>query len=224
MNAVSPSSTDRTKLRRLAEKEVRDQDVLYDILDASLIAHVTVSDESGQPYILPTGYVRVGDRVLFHGSSGSRLFRKLAEGDPTCFTVTRHDGMVLARSGFESSMLFRCVMVLGSCRAIEGDDKMESLRLITEHLLPGRWADIRPPSRKELAASLVLELSLTECSVKIATEGPPPEDEIDDIASPIYGRIWAGVVPMTESFGEPIADTNAAGIALPEYVTAWQRR
>lgn len=221
---MTPSSTKRTKLNRAPAKEVRDQQVLYDILDASLIAHVTVSDADGQPYVLAVGYARVDDRVLFHGSSGSRLFRQLAAGDRTCFTVTRHDGMVLARSGFESSMLFRSVMVLGIATAIEGEGKVEALRLITEHLLPGRWAQIRPPSRKELAATLVLELPLTECSVKVASEGKSAADEIDDINSPIYGKIWAGVVPITESYDEPIADANAAGIPVPDYLTRWQRQ
>jgi len=225
MNSPSLSETPRTKLHRLAEKEVKDPKILHEILDASYVAHVAVVDEDGQPFVLPQAYARVGNKVLFHGSSGSRLYRALAAGAPTCLTVTRHDGMVLARSGFESSMLFRCVMVLGSCREIkEHDEKVEALRLITEHLFPGRWAEIRWPSKKELAAALVLELPLDECSVKVATQGPPPQDEAGDIASPTFGKIWAGVVPISESFGVPLADANAQGIPVPDYVTQWTRR
>lgn len=217
------STSERTRLRRAPHKEVLDRNVLHEILDASLIAHVTVSDADAQPYVLPVGYARAGERVLFHGSSGSRLFRNLAEGGATCFTVTRHDGMVLARSGFASSMLFRCVMVLGSCHALEGRQKLEALRLITEHLLPGRWAEIRPPSRKELAATLVLELPLAECSVKVATADRGLADEPGDIESPLYGKIWAGIVPITESFGEPRPDEAAQAIPVPDYLKAWQR-
>ena len=222
-SAPEPGSTELTRLRRLPQKSVGERAVLYDILDASLIAHVGICDQAAQPFVLPVGYARSADTVLFHGSSGSRLFRALAAGASTCFTVTRHDGMVLARSGFESSILFRCAMVFGTCRVVDGPDKLDALRLITEHLLPGRWPDIRPPSTKELAATTVLELPLTECSVKVGASGPSAEDEAQDIASPIYGRIWAGIVPMAESFGTPVADTHAAGIPVPDYLTDWRR-
>ena len=146
---------------------------------------------------MPVGYARDGDRVLFHGSTGSRLFRGLAAGQRTCLTVTLLDGMVLARSTFESSMHYRGVMVLGVSSVLEGDDKDHALEVITEHLLPGRWSEARHPNKKELAATLVLALPLDEISVKVA-DGPP-DDEEDDISRPI----WAGVVPLRESFGEP---------------------
>jgi nitroimidazol reductase NimA-like FMN-containing flavoprotein (pyridoxamine 5'-phosphate oxidase superfamily) len=209
----APGSTERTTLRRIAEKAVEDRAVGYQILDAGFVAHVAVSDDSGQPYVVPVGYARDGDRVLFHGSTGSRLFRGLAEGQPTCLTVTLLDGMVLARSTFESSMQYRGVMVLGNCQVLEDVDKDRALEVITEHLLPGRWSEARHPNKKELAATLVLALDLTEMSVKVSAG--PPEDEEDDIPRPI----WAGVVPLVESFREPIpAPDLVEPYPVPDYV------
>jgi len=214
----APGSTERTTLRRIAEKAVEDRAVGYQILDAGFVAHVAVSDDSGQPYVVPVGYARDGDRVLFHGSTGSRLFRGLAEGQPTCLTVTLLDGMVLARSTFESSMQYRGVMVLGNCQVLEDVAKDRALEVITEHLLPGRWSEARHPNKKELAATLVLALDLTEMSVKVSAG--PPEDEEDDISRPI----WAGVVPLVESFREPIpAPDLVEPYPVPDYVKAWKR-
>jgi uncharacterized protein len=214
----APGSTDRTTVRRLAEKTVNDRATGYAILDAGFVAHVSVADPTGQPYVVPVGYARDGDRVLFHGSTGSRLFRGLADGQPTCLTVTLLDGMVLARSTFESSMQYRGVMALGRCTVLEGADKDHALEVITEHLLPGRWSEARHPNRKELAATLVLALPLDEMSVKVA-DGPP-EDEDDDIARPI----WAGVVPLREAFGEPVpAPDLVEPYPVPEYVKTWNR-
>ncbi|MBU6244885.1 MAG: pyridoxamine 5'-phosphate oxidase family protein [Actinomycetales bacterium] len=195
--------------------------MLHAILDAGLVAHVAVQDESGQPYVIPVGYGRRGDDVLFHGSTGSRLFRSLAAGQPTCLTVTLLDGLVLARSAFESSMNYRSVMVLGVARRLSGDDELDALRAISEHLLPGRWADIRHPSAKERAATLTLALPLDECSVKVRTGGP--EDLEEDVADPVFGGVWAGHVPLTESFGAPVpCDNNTAGLT-PTYIETWHR-
>ncbi len=214
----APGTTDRTTVRRLAEKTINDRGTGYSILDAGFVAHVSVVDESGQPYVVPVGYARDGDRVLFHGSTGSRLFRGLADGQSTCLTVTLLDGMVLARSTFESSMQYRGVMALGSCSVLEGADKDRALELITEHLLPGRWAEARHPSQKERAATLVLALNLDEISVKVS-DGPP-EDEDEDVSRPI----WAGVVPLRESFGDPVdAPDLVEPFPVPAYVKAWRR-
>jgi nitroimidazol reductase NimA-like FMN-containing flavoprotein (pyridoxamine 5'-phosphate oxidase superfamily) len=214
----TPGSTERTVIKRLADKTVEDRSVGYDILDAGFVAHVSVADEHGQPYVIPVGYARDGDVVLFHGSTGSRLFRALASGQPTCLTVTLLDGMVLARSTFESSMQYRGVMVLGHCRVLEGRDKDRALEVITEHLLPGRWSEARHPSNKELAATLVLSLPLNEMSVKVSAG--PPEDEADDILRPV----WAGVVPLTESFGAPVSAPDLVEpFPVPDYVSRWRR-
>lgn len=213
-----PGTTSRTRVRRLSEKAVHDRDVLNAILDAGLVAHLAVTDEQGQPYVLPVGYARDGDHVLFHGSTGSRLFRGLASGQRTCFTVTLLDGLVLARSTFESSMHYRGVMVLGSAHKVTGKQKLAALEVITEHLLPGRWAEARHPNQKELAATMVLALPLDEVSVKVA-DGPPT-DEPEDVPMPI----WAGVVPMREVLQPPIDAPDLAGpYPVPSYVQAWTR-
>ena len=214
----APGSTERTTVRRIPEKTVNDRPTGYAILDAGFVAHVSVVDDSGQPYVVPVGYARDGDRVLFHGSTGSRLFRGLADGQPMCLTVTLIDGMVLARSTFESSMNYRGVMVLGTSTVLEGDDKDHALEVITEHLLPGRWSEARHPSTKELAATLVLALDLTEMSVKVSAG--PPDDEDDDISRPI----WAGVVPIVETFGEPeSAPDLVEPYPVPDYIKTWHR-
>jgi nitroimidazol reductase NimA-like FMN-containing flavoprotein (pyridoxamine 5'-phosphate oxidase superfamily) len=144
------------------------------------------------------------------------LFRTLADGAPTCLTVTRYDGLVLARSTFESSMHYRCAMVLGRSAALEGDAKYAALQHITEHLMPGRWVDARHPNRKELAATLVLSLPITEWSVKVSAG--PPNDAPEDLDRPV----WAGVVPVHEAYGVPQpAPDLRVDLPVPAYVRSW---
>jgi nitroimidazol reductase NimA-like FMN-containing flavoprotein (pyridoxamine 5'-phosphate oxidase superfamily) len=209
----------RTTVRRLPEKQQHDRGALDAALDAGLVAHVAVVDGEGQPFVLPVGYARDGDRVLFHGSTASRLFRSLADGAPTCLTVTLLDGLVVARSVFESSMRYRSAMVLGTASAVDGPAKLAALRAISEHLMPGRWADARPPNRKELAATLVLALPLVEWSVKVSDGFP------DDADADLDLPLWAGVVPLTQEYGEalPAPDLRRA-FPVPDYVSAWARR
>ena len=188
------------------------------VLDAGRVAHVAVQDADHQPYVVPVAYARDGDTVLFHGSTGSRLFRSLADGAPTCLTVTLLDGLLAARSVFESSMHYRCAMVLGVATVLEGDAQLAGLERVTEHLLPGRWADARQPNRKELAATLVLALPLTEWSVKVS-DGPP-DDADEDLDLPY----WAGVVPLREVLGTPLPAPDLRGSPpLPPYVESWTR-
>lgn len=218
----APGSTERTRGRRIPENSVTETAALHHVLDAGLVAHVAVVDEIGQPFVLPVAYARRGEQVLFHGSTGSRLFRGLAAGQPTCLTVTLLDGLVLARSAFESSMNYRAVMVLGVATQLSGDDELDALACITEHLLPGRWLECRHPSAKERAATLTLALDLTECSVKIRTGDP--DDDPADLVDPIYSRIWAGTVPLSESFGTPVrSDDCFADVEVPAYVARWRR-
>jgi nitroimidazol reductase NimA-like FMN-containing flavoprotein (pyridoxamine 5'-phosphate oxidase superfamily) len=208
--------TDRTTVRRLPEKQVRDRPVLDAVLDAGRVAHVAVRDEDGQPYVVPVAYARDGDTVLFHGSTASRLFRGLAEGAPTCLTVTLLDGLVAARSVFESSMHYRSAMVLGTAAVLTGEDKLRALQQVSEHLMPGRWADARQPNRKELAATLVLSLPLDEWSVKVSDS--PPDDAAEDLDLPV----WAGVLPLREVAGEPVPAPDLRGAPpLPAYVGEW---
>lgn len=215
-----PGSTPRTRVKRIPEKAVTDRELAYAILDAGLVAHVAVVTD-GQPYVVPVGYARVGDEVIFHGSSASRLFKTLSAGAPTCLTVTLLDGLVLARSLFESSMHYRTVMALGTCRRLEGDDAVAALLDLSERLMPGRPSEARHPAPQELKATITLALPLVEISVKVGNR--PPEDVPEDLVDPVYSRIWAGWVPITESFGEPMADEFATGIPVPDYVRAWRR-
>src|SRR4051812_32659176 len=211
--------TDRTIVRRLPEKQVRDRPVLDAVLEAGRVAHVAVRDEDGQPYVVPVAYARDGDTVLFHGSTASRLFRGLAEGAPTCLTVTLLDGLVAARSVFESSMHYRSAMVLGTAVVLTGDDKLRALQQVSEHLMPGRWADARQPNRKELAATLVLSLPLDEWSVKVSDS--PPDDAAEDLDLPV----WAGVLSQHEIYGEATAAPDLRpGLELPGYVRDWTPR
>ncbi len=212
-----PGSTERTRLRRIPEKAVTDREVLHAILDAGLVAHVGIVDENGQPYVVPVAYARDGDRILFHGSTGSRLFRRLADGAPTCVTVTLLDGLVLARSAFESSMHYRGAMALGTCTVLMDEQKDDALRRISDHLLPGRWDDIRSPSRKERVSTLVLALPLDEVSVKVS-DGMP-----DDVEEDRDRPVWAGVVPIREVFGAPLPDEAGAAFPVPDYVSGWTR-
>ncbi|WP_432831548.1 pyridoxamine 5'-phosphate oxidase family protein [Dactylosporangium sp. CA-092794] len=176
---------ERTRIRRLPDKAVREREALHAVLDAGLAAHVAFAHE-GQPYAIPVAYARAGDTVLFHGSTGSRLFRHLAGGAPCCLSVTLIDGLILARSAFEASMRYRSAMILGTCTVVE--DQVPALRAISEHLVPGRWALIRPPSRKELAATLVLALPLSEWSLKVS-DGWPETSPDDAGWSPPTGVI-----------------------------------
>jgi nitroimidazol reductase NimA-like FMN-containing flavoprotein (pyridoxamine 5'-phosphate oxidase superfamily) len=210
--------SDRTRIRRLPEKSVSDRAVLHAVLDAGLVAHVGIADDTGQPYVLPVAYARDGERVLFHGSTGSRLFRALAAGAPTCLTVTLLDGLVVARSLFESSMRYRSVLALGRCSVLEGDAKAAALDCISDHLMPGRRGEAREPNAKELAATLVLALPLDETSVKVSS-GDPADDPAD-----LDRPVWAGVVPLAESYGAPVDAPDLRGAhPVPGYVLAWRR-
>jgi nitroimidazol reductase NimA-like FMN-containing flavoprotein (pyridoxamine 5'-phosphate oxidase superfamily) len=201
--------TERTQIRRLPEKAVDDLVVLHAILDAARVAHVGITDEDGRPVVIPTGMARDGDRLLFHGSTGSRLFRGLAAGAEVCVTVTLLDGMVLARSAFESSMHYRSAMVFGVATEVPPDAKVAALRAMSEAWLPGRWDTLRAPTTKELAATTVLALPLDEWSVKVS-DGPP-DDAPEDLDAPV----WAGVLPLVTSYGDPVPAPDLRGDPPP---------
>jgi nitroimidazol reductase NimA-like FMN-containing flavoprotein (pyridoxamine 5'-phosphate oxidase superfamily) len=202
---MTRETTQRTRIRRLPEKAVDDLAVLHALLDAARFAHVAFTDESGRPVNIPTGAARDGDRLLLHGSTGSRLFRRLAAGADVCVTVTLLDGMVLARSAFESSMHYRSAMVFGMTTEVSADGKVAALRAMSEAWLPGRWDTLRPPNAKELAATSVLALPLGEWSVKVS-DGDP-EDPPEDLDEPV----WAGVLPIVTSYGEPLPAHDLRG-------------
>lgn len=216
----APGSTARTRIRRLPDKTVTEREVAYAILDAGRLAHVGLVVD-GQPYVVPVAFARRGDDAIFHGSSASRLFTTLAAGAPTCLTVTLVDGLVLARSLFESSMHYRSVMALGVPRRLTGEEEVEALLHLSEHLMPGRTAEARHPLPQELKATITLALPLDEISVKVG-DGPPDDVPTDLVDEP-FASIWAGSVPIREAFGEPLADDQATGVPLPAYVENWGR-
>jgi uncharacterized protein len=212
------SPTTRTRLVREPERAVYDRAAAYRILDEGFICHVGFVVD-GQPFVIPTGYGRVGDSLYIHGSAASRMLRNLDEGVALCVTVTLLDGLVLARSIFNHSMNYRSVVVLGTAVAVQDPaEKLEALRRLSEHILPGRWVESRQPNEKEIKATLVMRLPITEFSAKVR-QGPPIDDEAD-YAFPT----WAGVIPLEMVAGEPIDDPRLmAGQVVPEYVKGYSR-
>ena len=176
MSTYAP--TQRTQVHRLPKRAVYDKEQVHAILDEGFICHVGFAVD-GQPYVIPTGYGRVDDRIYIHGSAASRMLRSLNQGIDLCFTVTLVDGFVLARSAFHHSMNYRSVVVLGKAHPIDDPaEKMTALHAITNHIVPGRWEEVRTPTEKELKATSVLFLDLDEVSAKVRT-GPPVDDEED---------------------------------------------
>jgi nitroimidazol reductase NimA-like FMN-containing flavoprotein (pyridoxamine 5'-phosphate oxidase superfamily) len=206
------SSTARTALRRHHDRARTGRDYLYAVLDAGLICHLGVIAD-GVPRVLPTGYGRLDDALYLHGSSANATFIAGA-GQEVCVTVTHLDGLVCARAVFNHSMNYRSAMIFGVARLLtDPAERTLALRVITEHLTPGQWSYARQPTRKELAATSVLAVPLSEASVKIRTGGP--SDEPEDYAA----DVWAGVVPVTMSFGEPEPDAALwPGIATPKHI------
>ena len=202
-----------TRFRRLREKGSKDFTLACEIIDAAKICHVGITVDE-QPYVVPMAMARDGHDLLLHGSIASRLMKNLGSGTACCVTITHLDGLVLARSAFNSSMHYRSVMIFGVAKAVtEYADKEHGLNLLTEHLLPGRLTDIRPSSRKEINATMFLKLPLKTFTVKVSQA--PPDDPQKDLES----TTWAGVVPLELKAGKPVAAPDLAdGIALPAYV------
>ena len=215
MSADVPlSTTRRTTLHRLRERGRADRAELYAILDTGLVCHLGVIVD-GSPVVLPTGYGRTGDTLYLHGSSANRALLA-ADGHEICVTVTHLDGLVCARSVFNHSMNYRSAVIFGTARLVTDDGaRLAALRAVTEQLVPGQWDHVRQPTRKELAATSVLELSLAEASVKVRTG--PPHDEPEDYDTPV----WAGVLPARLVFGAPEPDPDLRdGIAVPGHIEA----
>jgi nitroimidazol reductase NimA-like FMN-containing flavoprotein (pyridoxamine 5'-phosphate oxidase superfamily) len=210
--------TERTKLKRLPARGHFDRETVYGILDEGFICHVGFAPQ-GQPFVIPTGYARVDDKLYIHGSQASRMLRTLSGGIDACVTVTIIDGLVLARSAFHHSMNYRSVVVFGRATIIEDrEEKIAALLALSEHIIRGRWNDVREPTEEELLQTTVLSLPLVEASAKIRT-GPPLDDE-EDYSLPV----WAGVIPLKLEAGEPIKDPRLPdGIEVPGYARAYKR-
>lgn len=217
--APSKAPSSRTRVKRMPDRGAYERDQVDAILDAALVCHLGFVQD-GQPFVIPTLHARIDDRLYVHGSSASRALREAGTGIPACATVTLIDGLVLARSVFEHSVNYRSVVVLGTATPVtDPDEKNSALEAFTERLLPGRWADTRPPTRKELKATGVLWLPLDEASAKIREGGPhdahTPDGELD---------VWAGVIPLRLSAGSPEPDPDLRdGIGVPDYLRAWIR-
>jgi nitroimidazol reductase NimA-like FMN-containing flavoprotein (pyridoxamine 5'-phosphate oxidase superfamily) len=193
-------SSNRTQVQRIPDRGRYDAETIHAILDSAFVCHVGFVVD-GQPFVIPTNFARDGEKLYLHGSSASRMLRTLAGGVQVCVTVTHVDGLVLARAAFHHSVNYRSVVALG--RAVLVDDpaeKMHALELFTNHVVPGRWDEVRTPTEQEMKATSVLSLDLNEASAKVRTGGP--KDDAEDYELPI----WAGVLPLTVNAGEPIDD------------------
>jgi uncharacterized protein len=210
--------TERTTVKRLPKRGNYERETIYQILDEGFVCHVGFVVE-GRPFVIPTGYGRLGDKLYIHGSAASRMLKTLREGIDVCVAVTLVDALVLARSAFHHSMNYRSVVIFGKAEVVEDDDeKMKALHAFTDHIMHRRWEESRQPNRNELRATMVLALSLTEASAKIRT-GPPVDDEEDyELA------VWAGELPLHLGTGAAIPDPRLrAGIELPQYIEDYRR-
>jgi nitroimidazol reductase NimA-like FMN-containing flavoprotein (pyridoxamine 5'-phosphate oxidase superfamily) len=211
--------TERTQLRRLPARGSHDLETIDQILDAAFLAHIGFC-VNGQPFVIPTNFGREGDTLYIHGSAASRLLRELSAGVPACVTVTHVDGLVLARSAFHHSINYRSVVAFGTARKIEDPEKkMHGLRVISEHLIRGRWDEVREPNEKEMKQTSVLEFEIEEASAKVRTGGPVDDEE--DYALPV----WAGVLPLSLRASAPMADERLADSAtVPDYLARYKSK
>jgi len=210
--------TERTTLKRLPKRGVYDRRLVYGILDEGFICHVGFAVE-GQPFVIPTGYARVDEQLLIHGSQVSRMLRTLSSGIDVCVSVTLVDGLVLARSAFHHSINYRSVVMFGRATIVDDREaKLAALFAFSEQVIPGRWNDVREPTEQELRATTVLALPLVEVSAKVRT-GPPIDDDED------YSlNVWAGVLPLKIAAGAPISDPRLPEtIAPPSYTLEYSR-
>jgi nitroimidazol reductase NimA-like FMN-containing flavoprotein (pyridoxamine 5'-phosphate oxidase superfamily) len=207
------NSSDRSRVRQYPQRASYDPETVRSILDVGIVAHVGFAPNA-QPFVIPMLYARSGGTLYLHGSAVSRALHELATGIPACVTVTLLDGLVLARSGFHHSMNYRSVVAFGTARAIsEASRKVKALHAISEHILAGRWNDVRGPSRTELEATSVVEFSIEDASAKVR-EGPPIDDEED-----YCRRVWAGVLPLRLEMKTPVPDPRLQDdIPVPDYL------
>lgn len=210
--------TQRTTLKRLPKRGSHEREVINAILDEGFICHVGFCVD-GRPFVIPTGYARVDNKLLIHGSQASRMLRRLSDGIDVCVTVTLIDGLVLARSAFHHSMNYRSVVIFGRATAIEDrEEKNSALLALSEHMIPGRWKDVREPTDSELQQTTVLSLPIEEGSAKIRT-GPPLDDEEDYSLD-----VWAGIIPLRMMADEPVSDERLqSDVRIPAYALDYGR-
>lgn len=213
------SQTNKNRIHRLPKRGHYDRETIYSILDEALICHVGFA-EDGQPFVIPTNFARVEDTIVLHGAKASRLLKHVEAGHPICVEVTIVDGLVLARSVFHHSVNYRSVVLFGRGRLIvEEGKKLAALEAVTDHLIPGRWKEARPPTPKELNATGVASIQIDEASAKVRTG--PPVDEEEDYNLPV----WAGILPLQEVPLSPIQDElQSSAMSIPEYVAQYSRK
>lgn len=205
--------SDRFRVRRIPHKGRYDQDTIYRVLDDCLFAHVAYTD-GDQPLCIPMLHARIDNELLLHGSTASRTMRLLASGVPACVTATALHGLVIARSSFENSANYESVAVFGSFRPVNEDRMLPALEAFSEKLLPGRWAEARPPHAKELKATSIVAMPIENASAKVSS-GPPDDDDSPDAEL----DIWAGVIPLITRYGEPEPSPGLRpGIPVPPSV------
>ena len=210
--------TERTKVKRLPKRGKYERETIYSILDEGFVCHVGFTVD-GQTFVIPTGYARAGDNLLIHGSAASRMLRNLANGIDVCVTVTLIDGLVLARSAFHHSVNYRSVVIFGRAQLVEDEDeKFKAMHAFTEHIVPNRWNEVRPPNSKELKATTVLRLPIKEASAKIRTGNPVDDAEDYEL------KVWAGVIPLKIAASAPEDDSLLKfEITPPDYAVNYKR-
>lgn len=209
---MKPGSTERTKVRRLSHKASESQEDLYSILDDNLVAHVALV-EDGNPIVIPMTYGRVENKLYLHGSTGSRLMRLLSQNPQVCISITELNALKVARSTFNTGMHYRAVVIFGEARVVPDDKKLVALDALSDGLIPGRVAETRPTTKKELAATIIIELDLNETSVKIS------KNEVDDPEEDMNLGYWAGIVPFRTVIDQPLpADDESKALPIPESI------
>ncbi len=215
---ANPGGTERTKLNRISYKASHEVSDLYSVLDSNLVAHVALVQD-GRPLVIPMAYGRVEDIIYLHGSSGSRLMRLLENEPEVCVSITELTALKVARSTFNSGMHYRSVVIFGRASLVSDEKKDEALNALSDAMIPGRVAEVRASTKKELAATVIVSLPLDECSVKISV------NEVDDDEGDLNLGTWAGIVPFVTTIGEPIpADDEAAGLEVPASVRNLAKR
>lgn len=216
MSQITPTA--QTRVKRLPERGCYEREQIYQILDEGLVCHIGFTVDN-QTFVIPTAYCRLEDEIFIHGAPASRMLKTLQEGINICLTVTLLDGLVAARSAFHSSMNYRSVMVLGQASAVKDfDEKSQAMQTLVEHIMPGRWPDLREITEKEIRATTILKLPIEEASAKIR-KGPPVDDE-EDLELPI----WGGVMPLATQPLTPIGDRYVTSeVSVPEYLLNYRR-
>jgi uncharacterized protein len=218
-DAGARAPSERVRLRRRRERGSHERDAIDAILDEALVAHVGIADSDGQPFVIPTLHARSGDVLYLHGSAAGRTMRALCSGASVCLTVSLIDALVLARSAMHHSANYRSVILLGSARPVDDPaEKLSAFRAIVEHIVPGRWEEVRPPTDNELKATAVAAMAIDEASAKVRSGGPVDDEE--DYALPV----WAGIIPFVTHAGAAVADSRlSAAIEPPRYVREYAR-